>query len=551
MGVPALLVSVRNADEAKAAVAGGADIIDIKEPLQGPLGMAEPAVIDDVIAAVSGRAPVSAALGETCDWLRDAGATDSASVVPRLPTGLTFAKLGLAGLSRSSDWFTDWHRVRSVFETAAGRPLPWVAVAYADADVAQAPPVGEIIAAAARTGCCGVLIDTWDKSGHGVLELIPTDELRSWRRLARERGLFFALAGRLRSDDLRRRSIRACNVVGIRSAACADGDRTQMIAASRVAELRRRLHRRGARTDRQARDAARGIRAVWGARPAVGLILGTGMGGLAEAIDVERTIAVRDVPHFRPPTAPGHRGRIVCGRLAGVPVIAFDGRCHLYEGYSPARIAFPVRVLRRLGARVLIATNAAGGLNAEYRVGDVMVVERHVDLMAGRGLSSIVDRLSTALFSRDAQGSAIPDSRLPASPYDPGLADAAVAAAAQAGFVARRGTYVGVIGPNYETRAEYRLFRAIGGDAVGMSTIPEVCMAARLGMRTLALSVITNVANPDALEPADAESVIHAAELTQASVRSIIERLAAQLLEERAPSPSCAANDGNACGLLR
>jgi purine-nucleoside phosphorylase len=261
------------------------------------------------------------------------------------------------------------------------------------------------------------------------------------------------------------------------------------------------------------------------------------MAGLLDLIDIEQSIDVRDLPYFRPTTAPGHRGRVVCGRLHGVPVIALDGRNHLYEGHSLARIQFPIHVLQQLGARVLIATNAAGGLNPTYEVGDVMVLDNHIDLMSpGNRLALIVDRLSKM---SGATGSASAYSRAtrvarPASDGRRSLQHARHNRTcttptrperprrSTAGFTAHRGTYIGVTGPNYETRAEYRLFRSIGGDAVGMSTVPEVRAAAALGMQTLALSVITNVCNPDALQPANAASVIQAAESAQAKVRAIL-----------------------------
>ncbi|MFO1092588.1 MAG: (5-formylfuran-3-yl)methyl phosphate synthase [Planctomycetaceae bacterium] len=265
---PRLLVSVRNADEAIAALAGGADIIDVKEPRRGPLGMADANIVADIVACAGDRAPVSAALGEVRDWVTPSGdlgaagagnahpvtgatgsasavpptsATGFASAIPVLPSHLALAKLGLAGCARHADWVTDWLAVRTAFEHAAGRPLSWVAVAYGDAQIADAPPVNDVIFAAARTGCRGVLIDTYNKSGGSILELFAARDLRAFAALARAGDLFLAIAGRLHPTDLRRRSLRVADIIGVRSAACTHGDRLQPIAAAQVARLQREL----------------------------------------------------------------------------------------------------------------------------------------------------------------------------------------------------------------------------------------------------------------------------------------------------------------------
>lgn len=240
-GRPRLLVSVRSADEALAALAGGADIIDVKEPLRGPLGMADVDSIAEVVACVAGQAPVSAALGELRDWTADSGITVSP---PVLPSGLTFTKLGLAGSACRADWVTNWLAVRAAFEREARRRLPWIAVAYADAVIANSPRIDDSIAAAARTGCTGVLIDTYEKSRSSVLDLLSAGDLRSLRALAHSRGLFFALAGRIGAADFRRQSIRMADIVGVRSAACTRGDRTQTVSTAQVALLRERLQSR-------------------------------------------------------------------------------------------------------------------------------------------------------------------------------------------------------------------------------------------------------------------------------------------------------------------
>lgn len=229
-------MSVRDACEAEAALRGGAAVIDVKEPDRGPLGMADVAAIADIVTLINGRAPVSAALGEVVEWI---AAVDARSaLLPALPPGLSFVKLGLAGLGARGDWCTMWLSVRMAFEQAAGRPLPWVAAAYADAGRADAPPLSDVIEAAARTACPGVLIDTWDKSRGGLFECLPEPELLRGLQRARRRGLFVALAGKLTAADLRRPALQSADVIGVRSAACTEENRRCGIAADRVAKLR-------------------------------------------------------------------------------------------------------------------------------------------------------------------------------------------------------------------------------------------------------------------------------------------------------------------------
>lgn len=267
--------------------------------------------------------------------------------------------------------------------------------------------------------------------------------------------------------------------------------------------------------------AVSAIRKQWTGRPWAGLILGTGMGNLADTVAVETCIEFESIPHFPRATALSHRGRWICGTLAGVPVVVMDGRLHGYEGYSASQIAFPVRVMCELGAKLLIVSNACGGLNPNFRTGDVMVVEDHINLTGDNPLVGPHDL---------NLGVGYPDM---SCPYDPRLIDCALSIARRAGIVAHRGVYVGVKGPNYETRAEYRFLRRIGGDAVGMSTVPEVIVAAQCGLRVLALSVVTNVCSPDRLLSTDGNRVVAVAQSAEPSVRAIvagvIEREAASL----------------------
>ncbi len=252
------------------------------------------------------------------------------------------------------------------------------------------------------------------------------------------------------------------------------------------------------------------IRRRWTGESGLGVILGTGLGDLANEIAAEATISYRDIPGFPCSTALAHKGCLVCGTFGGRPIIALQGRCHLYEGYRAVELGLPVRVLAGMGVQTLIVTNAAGGLNPGYSVGDVMAIDDHICLM---GLPSLA-RPSVICPDRVAR----PSSRL----YDEGLIRRAREIACAGGFPLQCGVYVGVTGPSYETRAEYRAFRRLGGDCVGMSTVPEVLVAARCGMRVLGLSTVTNVARPDAPKVVSAEEVVEVAVTALPKVRQII-----------------------------
>ena len=260
-----------------------------------------------------------------------------------------------------------------------------------------------------------------------------------------------------------------------------------------------------ATNDRLAEEAAAVVRDRWDCAAETGLILGTGLGELAEEIEAEASIAYREIPHFPRSTALAHKGLLLCGRLAGMPVIAMQGRSHLYEGYRLDDLMLPVRMLCRLGVKRLIVTNAAGGINPRFVTGDVMLIDDHINLM-GRpcGPAVVTDDCRQARF------------------YDEALLQAALANGRRNNFPCQRGVYVGVTGPSYETRAEYRFFRRIGGDCVGMSTIPEVLAAASCGMQVLAISTVTNVARPDAPQVVSAEDVVQVAQLALPKVRQLI-----------------------------
>ena len=241
------------------------------------------------------------------------------------------------------------------------------------------------------------------------------------------------------------------------------------------------------------------IRQKWQGTPSAGIILGTGLGGLAEQIKHAVYLPYSDIPHFPKSTAVGHTGQLILGELAGTSVVAMQGRFHLYEGYSAEQVAFPVRLFQSLGANLLIVTNAAGGLNPHYACGDLVVLEDHINWMAANPLIGVND---------EKLGPRFPDM---CQPYSLELVDKAIAIARAADFTAHRGVYVSMLGPTYETRAEYRYLRQLGGDVVGMSTVPEVITAVHAGMKVLGISTVTNVCLPDALGTTTGEEVAAAA----------------------------------------
>jgi purine-nucleoside phosphorylase len=273
----------------------------------------------------------------------------------------------------------------------------------------------------------------------------------------------------------------------------------------------------------EALEAAAAISRRWSCAPRAGLILGTGLGNLAGHINRDETFAYEEIPHFPRSTALSHRGQLVCGHLAGTPVVAMEGRCHRYEGYSLARLTHPVYTMRALGIDLLILSNASGGLNPLYHSGDVMVIEDHINLMFWKQPSEIAGQRASDRRKRSAVKELdVPSTQRTVFPYDPVLIEQAMAVARRENFVAHRGVYVVMTGPNYETRAEYRFLRKIGGDAVGMSTVPEAVAAASCGLRTLALSTITNVARPDAPQVTLGQDVVRAAEMAEPNVRKIV-----------------------------
>jgi purine-nucleoside phosphorylase len=260
----------------------------------------------------------------------------------------------------------------------------------------------------------------------------------------------------------------------------------------------------------QIQAAAASIRQQWNRRPRAGIILGTGLGPLAEEIDTEASIEYEMIPHFLRSTATGHRGRLVCGLLGGVGVVAMEGRFHGYEGSDLKQVTLPVRVMKALGAELLIVTNACGGMNPNFSAGDIMLIDDHINLMGGNPLVGIND---------DQLGPRFPDM---ARPYDPVLIEQALEIARRENFSAHKGVFVAVLGPNLETRAEYRFLRMIGADAVGMSTVPEVIVAVHCGMRVLGCSIVSDMCLPDALKPVNVTDIIATANAAEPKLRKII-----------------------------
>jgi len=271
----------------------------------------------------------------------------------------------------------------------------------------------------------------------------------------------------------------------------------------------------------QIHEAVAAIREKWDGSARAGIILGTGLGGLADEIQIEAKFEYEAIPHFPRSTAISHAGNLICGRLDDQSVIAMEGRFHAYEGWSYQQITFPVRVMKALGADLLIVSNACGGLNPLFSCGDIMVIEDHINLMHGNPLIGVND---------DDLGPRFPDM---SRPYDRELIDRALAIARQEDFAAHQGVFVAVTGPNLETRAEYRFLRLIGADVVGMSTVPEVIVAVHAGLRVLGLSCITDICLPDALQPVEIDEILQNAAVAEPKLRKIVRGVLAQEPEVR------------------
>lgn len=263
--------------------------------------------------------------------------------------------------------------------------------------------------------------------------------------------------------------------------------------------------------------ATEAIRARSTLEPDVAIILGTGLGALASEIEIEAVVDYREIPDFPLSTVETHTGRLILGNLAGKRVVAMHGRFHRYEGYTLQQVTFPVRVMRRLGAGTLVVSNACGGLHPLWAAGELVLLDDHINLLGDNPL--IGENL-------DELGPRFPDM---SEPYDRELQELAEQVALQERIRLHRGVYAAVPGPNLETRAEYRMLRTIGADVVGMSTVPEVIVARHMDMRVVGLSIITDECRPDALEPADVETIIRVASAAEPQltrlVRALLERI--------------------------
>jgi len=270
------------------------------------------------------------------------------------------------------------------------------------------------------------------------------------------------------------------------------------------------------------REAAAYIANKTALRPQVGLILGSGLGGLAEEIEDATILPYGDIPHFPQSTVPGHKGRLVIGRLAGAPVVAMQGRFHYYEGYSMEQVVRPVRVMAQLGVKTLIVTNAAGGVNESFSPGDLMLIVDHINLF---GTNPLIGP------NEEAFGPRFPDMT---EAYDKRLRALALQAAEELGIRLQQGVYMGLSGPTYETPAEIRAFRVLGADAVGMSTVPEVIAARHLGLRVLGLSCVTNMASGILPEPLSHEDVVRVSAEVGPKFSALIKAILAKLQQENA-----------------
>ena len=264
-------------------------------------------------------------------------------------------------------------------------------------------------------------------------------------------------------------------------------------------------------------ETVQAVRARTGLVPEVAIVLGTGLGALTELLDADAVIPYAELPGFAVPTVESHAGRLHVGTLAGRPVAMLQGRFHRYEGYALDQVTFPVRVLHALGAGTLIVSNVSGGMHPLWEAGDLVLLADHINLLGDNPLAGPDDDGGSARFPDLTEA------------YDPALRGLARDVALEQGITLREGTYVAVAGPNLETRAEYRMLRMLGGDVVGMSTVPEVIVARQLGMRVLGLSIITDLCLPDALEPASVEQILAVARVAEPRLAALVQGLIPRL----------------------
>ncbi len=255
------------------------------------------------------------------------------------------------------------------------------------------------------------------------------------------------------------------------------------------------------------------IRKYYAGTPKIGIILGTGLGKVAESIDVETEIPYEKIPHFAVSTVESHAGKLIFGKLADVPVMAMQGRFHYYEGWTMKQITYPVRVMKALGVDILLVSNAAGALNPLFRPGDIMLITDHINLIGDNPLIGKND---------DTLGPRFPDM---SNAYTKEFRKIAEETALELGIRLVQGVYVPVSGPNLETPAEYRFLRTIGGDAVGMSTAPEVIVAVHSSMKVLGFSIITDMCLPDALKPVTLEEILATASTADTKMATLVKAI--------------------------
>ena len=267
----------------------------------------------------------------------------------------------------------------------------------------------------------------------------------------------------------------------------------------------------------QIEETVRAIRSVCLSTPRVGIVLGSGLGNLSREIAVEQEIAYESIPHFPVSTVEGHSGKLIFGSLGGHPVVVLSGRFHYYEGYPPDQVVFPIRVLKFLGVETLLLSNAAGGMNAAFRVGDLMIIKDHISLFT---VNPLVGKNETGLGPR------FPDM---SEPYSKQLIGLATGIATRLQIPVHQGVYAGVTGPSFETRAEYKLLHIAGGDAVGMSTVQEVIAARHIGLRIFAISVITDLGIREEDNLITHEEVLQAAAAAEPKLTALFMGLVAEL----------------------
>ncbi|MDB4286323.1 purine-nucleoside phosphorylase [bacterium] len=255
------------------------------------------------------------------------------------------------------------------------------------------------------------------------------------------------------------------------------------------------------------------IRRQYDGKPEIGIILGTGLGGLTQKINIEKELAYNFIPNFPISTVEGHFGKLIFGTLGNKKVVAMQGRFHYYEGYSMEQITFPVRIMKQLGIKKLFISNAGGGLNLDYENGDLVVLDDHINLQTANPLTGMND---------PEWGDRFPDM---SAPYNKELKQKALEIGTRKGFRVHEGVYVAVSGPNLETRAEYRFLRLIGADVVGMSTVPEVIVANQMHLDVFAISVVTDMCDPDNLHATNIEDIIAVANEAEPRLTALLAEL--------------------------